>query len=67
MMRAMHWLALQHINDVGCVDLRHISEAMRQKIIDLGMMEPPLVEVDADRVSITKDGQWALANQPTCT
>lgn len=45
---------------VKTVDLRDISEPMRQKIIDLGMMEPPLVQVDADQVSITGYGDQYL-------
>lgn len=42
------------------VDLREISEPMRQALIDLGMHEPPLVDVDADRVQITWDGYKLL-------
>lgn len=42
------------------VDLRRISEPMRQAIIDLGMREPPFVEVDADQVTITADGELYL-------
>lgn len=38
------------------VDLRDISEPMRQRIIDLGMMEPPLVDVDGDCVFLTGHG-----------
>jgi hypothetical protein len=38
------------------VDLREISEPMRQRIIDLAMMEPPLIEVDGPRVFLTGHG-----------
>jgi hypothetical protein len=38
------------------VDLREISEPMRQRIIDLGMMEPALVDVEGDRVFLTPAG-----------
>jgi hypothetical protein len=38
------------------VDLREISEPMRQRLIDLAMHEPPLVDVDADQVRPTWDG-----------
>jgi hypothetical protein len=38
------------------VDLREISEPMRQRIIDLGMMEPPLVSVDGTWVYLTGEG-----------
>jgi hypothetical protein len=41
------------------VDLRGTSEAMRQRLIDLAMMEPPLVDVDADRVFLTAAGREA--------
>lgn len=64
MLRAMHYLVLRHVADVGEIDLRKISEAMRQKAIDLGMMEPPLLDVDADRVFITDAGRAALEAQP---
>lgn len=45
---------------IQTLDLRKISEPMRQKIIDLGMMEPPLVQVNADQVSITGYGDQYL-------
>lgn len=54
-----HVMALQFV-ERGTVDLRRISEPTRQKVIDLGMMEPPLVDVDADRVFITRAGRLAL-------
>lgn len=39
------------------VDLRYISEPLRQRLIDLAMMEPPLVDVDGPRVFLTRDGE----------
>lgn len=48
---------LEHLAEVGSVDLRKISEPMRQRLIDLGMEEPPLVDVDADRVHLTDAGR----------
>lgn len=42
------------------VDLREVREAWRQKAIDLGTMEPPLVDVDGDMVSITDAGREAF-------
>lgn len=45
---------------IRSVDLREISEPMRQAIIDLGMMEPPLVEVDADQVFLNGHGHQYL-------
>lgn len=50
---------LEHLATVGTVDLRRISEPMRQRLIDLAMEEPPLVEVDADRVSLSEAGRSA--------
>jgi hypothetical protein len=40
-------------------DLREISEPMRQALIDLAMLEPPLIDVDGDRVFLTGAGQRA--------
>lgn len=51
--------ALSHVG-ANVADLRKISEGLRQRLIDLAMMEPPLVDVDADRVSITTAGRAAL-------
>ena len=48
---------LEHIAEVGKLDLRRISEPMRQRLIDLAMEEPPLVDVDADRVFLTEAGR----------
>lgn len=53
--------ALAHVAAAERVDLREISEPMRQRIIDLGMMEPPLVDVNADQVYLTDAGRTALA------
>lgn len=59
-------IALGYIADRGVdpstgrrrsVDLREISEPTRQRIIDLGMMEPPLVDVDGPWVFLTKEGR----------
>lgn len=43
------------------VDLREISEPMRQRIIDLAMMEPPLVYVDGPRIFLTGHGYVKIA------
>lgn len=42
------------------LDLRKIRESTRQRAIDLAMMEPPLVDVDSDRLFITPAGRAAL-------
>ena len=57
-----HGAMLRHLAKVGSVDLRKISEPTRQRLIDLGMMEPPLVEVDADCVSLTEAGKSAVTS-----
>lgn len=55
--RGMHKAILRQMAAGGPLDLRHVSEPMRQRLIDLAMLEPPLVDVDADRVSLTDAGQ----------
>jgi hypothetical protein len=59
--RAMGIAVLRRLAKIGPFDLRTVGEPMRQKLIELGMAEPPLVDVDADRVFITKAGREALA------
>ena len=55
--RGMHKAILRQMAVGGSFDLRYVSEAMRQRLIDLAMLEPPLVDVDADRVSLTDAGR----------
>lgn len=45
----------------GSLHLDRISEEFRQTLISLGMMEPPLCDVDGPLVSITQAGRDALA------
>lgn len=45
---------------IQSVDLREISEPMRQRLIDLAMMEKPLVDVDGPRVMLTLRGDEVL-------
>lgn len=52
---------LRHLAEVGAMDLRKISEPTRQRLIDLAMEDPPLVDVDADRVFLTAAGRQSLA------
>ena len=40
--------------------LNEISEPMREKLIDLAMMEPPLVDTDGPRVFATPAGRALL-------
>lgn len=51
---------LENLAKRGGADLRKISEAYRQMLITFGMMDPPLVQVDADRVTITEAGHRVL-------
>lgn len=53
----MHMIVLRHIHRNGEVDLREVSEPMRQKIIDLGMNEPPLINVRGDLIACTACGR----------
>lgn len=61
MERGMHMAVLHHIDLVGVRDIREVSEPLRQRIIDLGMMEPPLVDIDADRIYVTEAGRVKLS------
>lgn len=67
MLSEMHAIVLQHIAALGRVDIRQISESYRQKAIDLGMMEPPLVNIDADQMRVTDAGQQWLRQQARAT
>lgn len=53
-------ILLQHLASVGSLDLREISEPTRQRLVDLAMTEPALVDVDADPVFLTVAGESAL-------
>lgn len=58
---------LEHLAEVKVLDLRKISEPMRQRLIDLAMEDPQLVDVDADRVYLTDAGHAALNNGQSST
>lgn len=66
---ALHFVADRQVvaGRIQFVDLRGIGEPMRQRIIDLGMMEPPLVDVDADKVFLTEAGFNAVLDFPHST
>jgi hypothetical protein len=65
-----HMAVLRHIADMNTwqprsqrklgVDIRGVSERQRQIIIDLGMHEPPLVDIPGDMIDITAHGLAAL-------
>ena len=42
------------------VRLERCSETLRQRLIDLAMKEPPLVDTDGPRVFLTEAGRRAL-------
>ena len=58
-LRPIQRMLLENVAKRGA-DLRKVSEQYRQHLITFGMMEPPLVDVDADRVSINDAGRAAL-------
>ena len=61
------WRQLQVLRDIdarGTVDIRRQIEEYRQRAIDLGMMEPPLVDIEADRLTLTDAGREALKATP---
>jgi len=57
MLSDMHMIVLRDIATKGEVDITKIGEARRQKIIDLGMHEPALVDVQGDMIAITAAGR----------
>lgn len=61
MLNWTHGAALRLLGNVREVDLRQVSDVMRQRLIDLAMQEPPLVDIDADRIFLTEAGKSALA------
>jgi hypothetical protein len=52
----MQSIVLGHLIAAGHIDVRKISEPHRQRFIDLAMMEPPLVDIDAGRIYATAAG-----------
>ena len=57
------FVVLKHIVDEAVVDITAVSEPFRQRAIDLGMMDPPLVDMDAHFIHATPDGRRALREQ----
>lgn len=53
-------IVLAHIGEAPR-RISRMSEPFRQRAIDLGMMEPPLVDVDGDWVSATVAGIMEIA------
>lgn len=61
-LKVTHKMLLTKIAQDRSLDLRDYSESVRQRAIDLAMCEPPLVEIDADRISLTADGEKQARN-----
>ena len=45
---------------INQLDIRRLSEPYRQAAIHLGMIEPPLVDIDGDFLFVTDAGRRAL-------
>jgi hypothetical protein len=56
-------IVLRNIIDRRWVDIRKISEPYRQNAIDLAMMEPPLIDINADQMFATDAGRSAIENR----
>lgn len=67
-----HMAVLRHIAQMNTpqpgsqrtlgVDITKVSERQRQIIIDLGMHEPPLVDIQGDMIDVTAHGLAVLVN-----
>lgn len=53
-------IVLRHVA-VARPHIQLVSESFRQTVIDLGMMEPPLVDIGGDFLLITPAGRAALS------
>jgi len=56
----MHLIVLQEVRNRRVTTLNAMPEVMRQKVIDLGMEEPPLVDTVADAIFVTSAGEREL-------
>lgn len=54
-------IVLAHIGEAPR-QISRMSEPFRQRAIDLGMMEPPLVDVDGDWAFVTVAGSMRIHN-----
>lgn len=55
-----HEAILSAIHRKRSIDLRQRSEAYRQRVIDMAMMEPPLLDIHGDWIFLTDAGRQAL-------
>lgn len=63
-MKSLEVETIRHIRHFGPIRLSGCSEPMRQALINLGMYEPPLVEVDGNWVNLTEAGRKAVWSHP---
>ena len=60
MLTPIQIIVLKEIDKGHLADIREMSEPWRQTVISLGMIEPPLIDVEADQVILTIRGEDAL-------
>lgn len=60
MLTPIQIIVLKEIDKNHLADIREMSEPWRQAVISLGMVEPPLIDVEADQVMLTIRGEDAL-------
>ncbi|MGX9389771.1 hypothetical protein ACWX0K_10905 [Nitrobacteraceae bacterium UC4446_H13] len=58
---------LNNLRIRGGATIAHVSEAYRQRLIGWAMQEPPLVDVDGPRVSVTAAGEALLRREGLMT
>ena len=56
----MHLIVLKEVRDRRVTTLTAMPEATRQKVIDLGMAEPPLVDTMGEAIFVTTAGENEL-------
>lgn len=56
----MHMIVLKEVRDRRVTTLTAMPELMRQKVMDLGMEEPPLVDTMDDAIFVTTAGEREL-------
>ncbi len=56
----MHLIVLKEVRNRRVTTLTAMPEVMRQKVIDLGMEEPPLVDTMGEAIFVTTAGENEL-------
>lgn len=59
-MKPLEIETLRHMKHFGPIQLSGCSEPMRQCLINLGMQEPPMVDVDENWVYLTEAGRTSV-------